>query len=1153
MAERDTYASISFFCPAHNEEGNLPILIPAAHKFFSKITKTFEILIIENGSTDATPQIADDLAKKYPGVRVLHYPAGLGYGGALREGFLHSQYEYVCYTDSDNQYDVREFAAGFKLMRNHDIASGYVTKKAVSFGRKIQSFIWNLFIRIFFGVSIRDINCSMKIFSRKALDNLQIKSRSAFIDAEMLIDAARAGSSIGQFPVTHFERISGKAIGSSTGVILGTLRDALRYWYGSYWTEIWLFSSAFGIRALYALAIQLSTGGQGFTSWSDAKYFYFAAARNLIEHKAFSIAQEPPYFSDAYHTPLYPIFVALLQWLHMPLFGVILMQDVLAACTIVLIYRLVRHITGIQRVAVIASIVALLEPMSIFWSGLIMSDVLFAFIATLSFYKLSQGKYVAAGFTLGLATLVRPIALFFLPVYVLFVLYQNLGQSKGRLVQVSGVVVIIFAVTIAPWLAYNKVMFNAWSLTSAGWYDVYVASAYPFAKERGMPVEDINQRFAGDINFERFDFKYVPLYRSADFSIMRAAFPQFLYFQAEKSLYSFVSNRYEYLITHVFANELPNVFGRLSSWMIQGLIYAGFVFWVLVYALVLATFVDKSRRPWWLFFAAMVSANALISGGINPNGSDMSRYALPFHVFFFGFAALGIHKIFGKSSTNSSTTPVSGGPAPVRTPYQGEIKGIENKKVVILGAGPAGMGAAWELSKRGVSDITVIDKNDRVGGLARTIEYKGNLFDVGPHRFLTKYAEVDEFWKEMLGPEFVPRTRSSHIYYRDRFFKYPVSIVDTLRNLGVQQSLLAGVSFAWAQVVWLRKEPANFAEWTEKTFGPRMSRIFFQQYFTKVWGISAYDVGIEWAGQRIKKLSLIDFIKRTYDELMGYSKVQDIGGGFYYPRHGAGQLYETMQSKLEKKGVRFLMGRSVVSITHDTDAVRTVVTQDQKGTQETFAGDVFISSIPANFLAASLTPAVSTQMKYLLSLMRFRAHIAVNMIVKRKELFSDTWFYVQSPEYKISRIANYNAFSMDMLADAGTSAIGIEFYCDAGDEFWIKSDQELIDLAVAEMVKLGFMRKDEFSDAFVVRHPDAYPVYYLGYREGFARLREYLERFSNLRLIGRAGMYKYRDQDHALYSGMLTVRNLFGENNDVWELGEEQEFYEEKSVENQKA
>jgi protoporphyrinogen oxidase len=474
----------------------------------------------------------------------------------------------------------------------------------------------------------------------------------------------------------------------------------------------------------------------------------------------------------------------------------------------------------------------------------------------------------------------------------------------------------------------------------------------------------------------------------------------------------------------------------------------------------------------------------------------------------------------------------------------GETK---DKRFVILGAGPAGMGAAWELSKRGAKHVVVLDKNDRVGGLARTEKFQGYFFDVGPHRMMTKYAEVEDLWKKMLGKDLLVRPRITRIYYRGRFFQYPLKMVNALYNLGLIQSMLAGASFLKAQLVWRNKEPKNFAEWTTKTFGNRISKAFFRDYTKKVWGIEADEVGVDWAGQRIKPIKILDVFGELVKSMFTMEQVKNIGAQFFYPRYGAGMFYEKMQQELEVLGVKFLLNSKIIAVRCEESCIRAVTVETAAG-REDVEGDVFISSIPSNLLVASMTPPASKNVLELTKAMRFRAHIVVNMIIKRKDLFEDSWFYIQSTDVRIARIGNYGQFSSDMLADPNTSAIGIEFFCYEGDEFWNKKDDELIELALREMTELGLVRHEEFGGAYVIRSDDAYPTYYMGYREKFAALRAFLEQFQNLRLIGRAGMYKYKDQDHAMYTGMLTVRNLFGEHHDVWELGEEQEFFEEKTV-----
>lgn len=225
-------SSISFFCPAYHDEKNLPVLISYVSEFLKEITDTFEIIIVEDGSPDKTGEVADALAKEFPNVQVIHHPKNLGYGVTLRDGYLAAKYDYVMYTDGDNQYDVREFLPYLHLLETNDVLSGYVTQKALSFRRKVQSEVYNWLVRILFFVWFRDINCAMKIFKRKFLDSISIKSSSCFIDAEMIIKAKNGGFKIAQFPVTHFSRTEGLASGSKASVIVSTIAEMVKYRFG---------------------------------------------------------------------------------------------------------------------------------------------------------------------------------------------------------------------------------------------------------------------------------------------------------------------------------------------------------------------------------------------------------------------------------------------------------------------------------------------------------------------------------------------------------------------------------------------------------------------------------------------------------------------------------------------------------------------------------------------------------------------------------------------------------------------------------------------------------------------------------------------------------------------------------------------------------
>lgn len=659
MAESTKLQSVSFFCPAHNEEDNLPLLIPRAHDFFSQIADKFEILIIENGSTDKTPRIADQLASKYPSVRVLHYSKGLGYGGALKEGFRHSKFEYVCYTDADNQYDVREFSAGLALLNNADVVSGYVRKKAVSPGRRIQSWIWNILVRALFFVSIRDINCSMKVFKRSVLDSMSIESASAFIDAEMLINAKRKGFRIMQFPVTHFERTSGTAIGSSRSVIWATVRDAFRFWYLSYKWQIWIFGVAIAVRALYSSIVMVYAGERGFIAFSDAEYFYYRLGINLLEHHAFSLAQNAPWYPNAYHTPLYPLFLAWAFALKLNLFAIALIQAVIGALSAVFAFNISMLVSKNRIIAFFSGILCACEPMSIYWSALLMSDTVFSFIALTSLYQLLREKYLSSALLLGFAALTRPIALLFLPAFACFAAYQYFRKTSEMRssLKVAALIFVAFAVVVSPWFVRNKIVYGVWEYTSAGWYDMYITPVTQFANAHNIPlsrVEAVDMEKQGE--FRRFDFAYSGEFRKAIFAAVSHEPFGYVIFQIQRAASSLVSSRYEYLINVVVGAYVSN---SVIAPLLKFIVSAGEVFWMGVLILVVCALRNREIVPIWLFTAYLIGVNAAISGGINPGGTDMSRYELPFQVLLFTLALIAARDLFKWYATRNLLKPAS--------------------------------------------------------------------------------------------------------------------------------------------------------------------------------------------------------------------------------------------------------------------------------------------------------------------------------------------------------------------------------------------------------------------------------------------------------------------------------------------------------------
>jgi protoporphyrinogen oxidase len=460
--------------------------------------------------------------------------------------------------------------------------------------------------------------------------------------------------------------------------------------------------------------------------------------------------------------------------------------------------------------------------------------------------------------------------------------------------------------------------------------------------------------------------------------------------------------------------------------------------------------------------------------------------------------------------------------------------------IAIIGAGPAGLGVAYELSQQGIKSI-VFDKNDDVGGLARTKFYKDYYFDIGPHRFYTKNERVKKLWQEILGDDFKKVKRLTRIYYDKKFFNYPIQAGNVLRGLGLKQILLAGFSYLNGKLSLLGRKPQNFEEWMIKNFGRKLYNIFFKTYTEKVWGIPCRDLGAEWANQRIKNLDLWQVIKNTFTKK---TPAKSLVEGFYYPTAGAGMFYQRLKNIIESRGSKIFLNTAVKKIYHQNQKIQFIEVESE-GQRKKIAVDYLFSSAPITFLIKSLSPApmnivASADKLY------YRDHITVNLIINRHDIFPDQWLYVHDPELKMARIANYANFSS---IKSSRTPLSVEYFVfTEKDELWKADDQCLIKLAASELEKMGLIKIMEVIDGFVVREKDSYPVYYTGYQSQFEILKNYLSQFSNLQLVGRAGMYKYNNQDHALLTGLLAARNFLGEKNDIWSINTEDEYLEIKGL-----
>jgi protoporphyrinogen oxidase len=463
--------------------------------------------------------------------------------------------------------------------------------------------------------------------------------------------------------------------------------------------------------------------------------------------------------------------------------------------------------------------------------------------------------------------------------------------------------------------------------------------------------------------------------------------------------------------------------------------------------------------------------------------------------------------------------------------------------VVIIGGGPAGLTAAYELSKHGVP-ATVLEADKVVGGIARTVNYKGYLFDIGGHRFFTKWDEVNRIWEEILGGGFLERPRLSRIYYRKKFFYYPLKPKNALFGLGLFESLRIMASYAKSRIA---PDPVeeNLEQWVSNRFGKRLYEIFFKTYTEKVWGVPCTEIRAEWAAQRIKGLSLTTAIRNA---LFGQKrpKVKTLIDKFHYPERGPGQMWETLTEMLRQRGYAVLMERPVVRICHEGGRVTHLVTRGPHGEQN-FPGTDFISSMPIRELVNALSPAPPAHILKAANSLRYRDFLIVSLVLDRKHVAPDNWIYIHEPGVKVGRIQNFKNWSPAMVPDPTKTCLGMEYFVFENDELWSSPDAKLIEMAKRELAVLGLARPEEIIDGTVVRMPKAYPMYDTGWAEQVDAIRRWLEtNLPNLQLVGRNGMHKYNNQDHSMMTALCAARNILGEQHDLWAINTEADYHEEK-------
>ncbi len=482
---------------------------------------------------------------------------------------------------------------------------------------------------------------------------------------------------------------------------------------------------------------------------------------------------------------------------------------------------------------------------------------------------------------------------------------------------------------------------------------------------------------------------------------------------------------------------------------------------------------------------------------------------------------------------------------------------VPHSNVFIIGAGPAGLTASYLLTKRGVS-ATVIEADPvYVGGISRTANYKNFLFDIGGHRFFSKSKEVVDLWKEILPQDFIERPRLSRIYYDGKYYSYPLKAFEALGNLGVVESGLCVLSFMYKQA-FPNEKPVTFHEWVANQFGERLFSIFFKTYTEKVWGMSCDEISADWAAQRIKGLDLWSAMsnalrnsiapkgKKDGTKAHDGEVIKTLIESFQYPRKGPGMMWDAAARKTREQGGSIHMDSKLDKLAYDAASKRwTITARTGGGELKTFTADHVISSAPITELIASFAEqpkCVEAARK-----LRYRDFLTVALVVEKPDLFPDNWIYIHEPSVTVGRIQNFRSWSPEMIPNATQSCLGLEYFCFEGDGLWESSDADLIALAKKELAVVGLAAESDCVDGCVVRQKKAYPVYDEGYKTNVEAIRtELAEAYPTLHLVGRNGMHKYNNQDHAMMTAMLTVENIVAGKQlfDIWNVNEDAEYHE---------
>lgn len=468
--------------------------------------------------------------------------------------------------------------------------------------------------------------------------------------------------------------------------------------------------------------------------------------------------------------------------------------------------------------------------------------------------------------------------------------------------------------------------------------------------------------------------------------------------------------------------------------------------------------------------------------------------------------------------------------------------------VAIIGAGPAGLTAAYLLGKAGTMDVQVFEAHPTlVGGISRTETYKGFHFNIGGHRFFSKSKEVEDFWTEILGDEMLERPRSSRIYFNQHFFAYPLAAGEALRKLGIIEAARCVLSYLQAKMFPVAN-PKTFEDWVSNQFGKRLYQLFFKTYTEKVWGIPCSEISADWAAQRIQGLSLMAAIRNALfppkRKKGNDTVIKTLIDAFRYPKFGPGQIWTVCKQKAEAFGVSVHMNTGVQTMQLNANQSSWSLLLNDGQKMDGF--DYVISTAAIKDVIGHPASCFTQDMQQAARALQYRDFLTVVLILKDEQRFNDNWIYIHDPAVKVGRIQHFKSWSPYMVPDADKVCYGLEYFCFEGDGMWTATDTDLCQMAAQELEHIGLGKASEVLDAYVVRQPKAYPIYNQDYLQQQQIIRDGLQAYPGLILVGRNGMHKYNNQDHSMMTAMLAVKNILAGENlyDVWQVNQDAIYHE---------